>query len=186
MNAPMHLKEVFAKCKFFVTGDVKDYHMIMKAKSPRFLQIWNLVASWCNENSINGRAYVEWCFATEYPSYPQPSKFCTRFKQDGYLRHGCPDPQYDLTKLRFQLMIEKLNNKPEQLDVVGYLLDDLNEFDSVFIYTVAKNMGRQDELPPAILLQARQRVFCHPVYAERFNDFIPEELIAHGLKPSYN
>jgi len=186
MNTPRSLKEVFAKCKLFVTGNEKDYYAALNANGKRFNGIWESLAAWCNKNEINGRAYVEWCFASEYPTYPQPSKFLTDYKKNAYRSYGYPDPQYDLTKLKFELMMHRLSKMPEQQDVVAYLLDDLNTFDSVFIYMIAKNLGKQNELPEDILAKARQQIFCHPVYAERFSDILPEELITHGSEPSYN
>lgn len=186
MNTPEDLKEVFAKCKLFVTGDMRDYYTVMHAKGDRFKQIWDVLAMWCNSEQINGRAYVEWCFATEYPSYPQPSKFITKYKKDQFIAQNRPDPKLYQADLKFKLMLGRLEKKPEQQDVVVFLLDPLNDFDPLFIYTVAKNLKRQDELPPDILPRARQQVFCQPVYAEKFKDILPEELIAYGLKPVYN
>jgi len=178
VSTPALIRDTFAKCKFFVTGEQRDYYSVVRNKSPKLNQIWEVIAMWCNHNNLNGRAYVEWCFASEYPSYPMPSKFITNYKKDMYLKHGCPDPQFDQAKLKFDLMIYKMGKMPTDQDVVEYLLDDHNTFDPIFIYTVAKNLEKQNELPSAILQRARQQVFCQPVYEERFKDVLPEELTA--------
>lgn len=178
MSTPELIRDTFAKCKFFVTGEQKDYYSIVKNKSKKLNQIWNVISMWCNTENVNGRAYVEWCFASEYPGYPMPSKFITKYKKDMYFKNGCPDPQYEQAKLKLELMMYRLARMPADQDVVCFLLDDRNTFDPLFIYMVAKNLGKQYELPDAILHRARQQVFCHPVYAERFKDILPEELIA--------
>jgi hypothetical protein len=178
VNTPALIRDTFAKCKFFVTGEERDFYSIVRSKSPKLNQIWDVIAMWCNQANVNGRAYVEWCFASEYPAYPMPSKFITKYKKDVYLNSGCPDPQFNQVKLKFELMVHKMGKILPNQDVVDYLLDDRNTFDPVFIYTVAKNLGKQDELPAAILQRARQQVFCQPVYEERFKDVLPEELTA--------
>lgn len=171
------LKEAYGKSKMFVTGSLKDYEACVYSRSPRLEEIWNGLALWCNMSQVNPRAYVEWCFHREYPAYPMPSRFNTNFRKNEYISSGKPDITHQRTRMKYELMIKRLNKIQSDQDLVEHLLDPLNTFDPVFIYTIARNMERQDELPEDILVRARHQVFCQPVYAEKFQDILPKELL---------
>lgn len=169
--------ETYAKCKLNVTGRMEDYTYAMRSKNKKVLDIWRSVACKCVDHNVNPRAYVEWCFFNEYPAYPMPYKFNLDKNFNLYMASGKPDPQYQQHKLRFELMFKKLERLPAGEDVLKFLQDPLNTFDDVFKYTVAKNLGRQNELSQDILSAARRQAFCHPVYMEKFSDFIPQEVL---------
>jgi len=171
------IKETYAKCKLNVTGRMEDYIYAMNSKNKRVEDTWKKVAFKCIDWSVNPRAYVEWCFFNEYPAYPMPYKFGLDKNFNFYMTSGKPDPQYQQHKLRFELMFKKMEKLSAGQDVLKFLQDPLNTFDEVFIYAVAKNLGVQGKLPQNILSAARRQAFCHPVYLEKFNDFIPQEVL---------
>jgi hypothetical protein len=169
------LKETYGKARLVVTGNMQDYVRATKSRNAKYLNIWRNVAGFCLENELNPRAYVEWVVHTEYPAYPMPYKFILNYKQNLYISSGKPDPEFNQKKLKFELMMRRLSKV--EGDVIAFLLDPINAFDAIFQYTVAENLGRQDELPPGILPAARQQAFYQPVYADRFKNIVPNEVI---------
>ena len=99
------LKQVYGKAKMYVTGDSKDYFYVVNNKNPTLHKTWQAIANKCNEYQLNGRAYLEWCFQQEYPSYPMPYKFNSEFKVSQYIALGKPDIQFTKEKLKLELMI---------------------------------------------------------------------------------
>lgn len=172
------LKDCYGKARLQVTGHMEDYIRATKSNNPKYLKTWNSVANHVLVLDFNPRAYVEWVFYNEYPSYPMPYKFALADRLNKYVSLGKPDPQYKQTKLKIELMMRRLSRTTkEDVDVIKFILDPLNEFDPIFTYTVAKNLGRQNELPPGILPEARKQAFYHPVYADKFDDIVPSEVI---------
>lgn len=174
------LKDTYGKCKLYVTGDINDYKSMIYNKNPRLEAVWEKIVARCSTEGIDGRAYVEWCFQKEYPHYPMPSKFSHEGKFQSYLEAGCPDIHFAQAKLLFELQLTRLNKIEPGQDVVEYLLDPLNAFTSIFVYTIISNLNRLDALPPAILEQAARQAFCQPVYSAKLNDIIPQEVFIYG------
>ena len=170
------LKQVYGKSKMYVTGDSKDYFYVINNKNPTLHKTWQEIANKCNESQLNGRAYLEWCFQKEYPSYPMPYKFNSEFKVSQYIALGKLDIQFTKEKLKLELMINRMNKLCKLGDPIEVLMDPLHSFDSLFKYIVAKNLNRQDELPEGTLNLARQQTFCQPVFAEKFDTIIPKEV----------
>ena len=170
------IRDTYGKSKLFITGDMRDYYVTVRSTSEKLNFIWRGIAEKCNKHSINGRAYVEWCFQSEYPAYPLPYKFANLHKIGQYLAAGCPDVQFIQQKLKLELMLLRMGRIEEYEDPIQYLLDPVNAFDPLFKYTIAKNLKRQDDLPAAILTQAKKQAFCQPVFADRFTTILPKEV----------
>lgn len=170
------LKHYYGLNKKSVTGSEKDYRAAVYSTNKTYNSRWTTIASWVLRNGIDPRAYVDWCFQKEFPGYPMPSKFASDSFQREYLKAGRPDPEYSKLKLKYELMVKRLERLCETADLVECLTDPLNTFDPFFIYVIARKVERHHELPQDILLKARHQVHCMPVYAEKFKEIVPEEL----------
>lgn len=170
------LRELYAINKMAVTGSKRDYHAAMNSTNPTLKARWDSIATWCQAESIDPRAYIEWCFMREFPGYPMPSKFDSPLFKIEYIKAGKPDPEYSKLQLKYELMVKRLEKLTQEAGLIECLLDPLNTFDPVFIYTIARKMERHDELPSDILLRAQHQVQCQPVYADKFKGIVPEEL----------
>jgi hypothetical protein len=167
---------MYAINKMAITGSKRDYHAAMNSTNATLKAHWDSIAVWCNANSVDPRAYIEWCFMQEFPGYPMPSKFDSYLFKSKYIQAGKPDPEYSKLKLKYELMVKRLEKLTQNAELIECLLDPLNTFDPVFIYTIAKKMECHDKLPSDILLRAQHQVQYQPVYADKFKGIIPEEL----------
>lgn len=180
LSGVARIKDVYGKARMYVTDKSKDYWSSVKSTNPRLNQTWSKVDEWCQQEQVDSRAYVEFCFSRCYPGYPMPSKFLLATFKNLYLSSGKPDLQYNQTKMKFELMSVRFSKRPQDEDILEYLLDPINAFDPIYIYTIAKQVGRQHELPPTILPRARKQAFCQPVYGDKFSHAIPKEVFLDG------
>lgn len=183
LSGVARIKDVYGKARMYVTDKSKDYWASMKSDNKRLNATWEELDEWCTGQQVDSRAYIEFCFSYCYPGYPMPYKFVTEGFKDAYLAAGRPDLQYNQTRMKYELMSARLAKRPHDEDLLEHLLDPVNAFDPVYIYTIAKQAGRQQELPATILPRARRQAFCQPVYGDKFRHAIPEEVFFDGPDP---